>query len=98
MMFCHTVLLEFYDPKYPSKTDFVQQQCDYLKAEISELQEIFFKRNVYERGNEYTHAIVALFANSDDHDAYQVHPAHTLVRERVKDAIKSVLVLDYEVT
>lgn len=95
-MFHHVVLLEFHDPNSMEQIEFMREQTEFLGREISEVVHIEFKKNLADRGREFTHAIIASFESSQKHDAYQVHPAHLLVKERIKDTIKSLLVLDYE--
>lgn len=96
-MFHHVVLLEFHRPNDPGAIAFMREQCDFMKAHIPELLEIQFEKNIADRGKPYTHAILTRFHSSADHDVYQAHSAHVLVKERIKDTIKSLLVLDYEV-
>jgi hypothetical protein len=96
-MFHHVVLLEFSKPNDPAQIAFMQEQCDFMKAEITQLLEIGLHENVSDRGQQYTHAIITRFDSSHDHDLYQAHPAHVLVKQRIKNTINSLLVFDYEV-
>lgn len=96
-MFHHVVLLEFHDPTDTQQIEFMREQTQFLGEEISELVHIEFRKNIADRGREFSHAIIASFESAQKHDAYQVHPAHLLVKDRIKSTIKSLLVLDYEV-
>ena len=97
-MFHHVVLLEFCDPEDAQQIEFMREQCEFLDAEIEQLLHIEFRKNLADRGREFTHAIITQFQSAQKHDEYQIHPAHLLVKDRIKNTIKSLLVLDYEQT
>lgn len=96
-MFCHSVYFWLRDDLSPTELTTFQDGIDSLRR-IETVQHGFIgvpaatDRAIIERG--YSHALVLLFADSEAHDAYQVHPVHDAFRRNCATFWSRIVIYD----
>ena len=93
-MFIHTVLMRLSAQADAAFHHQVQLYCQRIRAECPGLHSYWYGRNEADRHGGFEYAVVALFASSADHDAYQVSAAHQAMKTYMRPYIVELLALD----
>lgn len=80
-MIIHTALFKWKPEVAPETIDKLIGDIRALKNQIPQIVDIYAGENFSKWAKEYTHAVVVIFKNKKDLDAYRSHPAHKPVAD-----------------
>ena len=95
-MINHIVLLKFKPEVKESDIEDLEKHMDDLPNSIAEIHSYEFGRDVVRSERSYDFGLIALFANTEALNRYQVHPDHLVVLKKVKNMCNSVITVDLE--
>lgn len=95
-MFHHVVLMKFTSAADRSFHDEVEQFSERLRRTTPRLERYVYRPNGATRSDGLTHVILATFATSADHDAYQASPLHQEMKAYMTPFIERIVVADLD--
>lgn len=93
-MFYHVVLMRLTDADDAFLTR-VREYGARIRGELPYVRDYRFGRNVAARAKGYDWAVIGTFANSADHDRYQVSTLHQDMKAFMTPHIADIVVCDY---
>jgi hypothetical protein len=94
-MFHHTVLMQLSDADEAFFSR-VAEFCQRIVDELPFVRAYHFGRNVASRGRHFEWAVISVFDSSEDHDRYQVSPAHQAMKAFMDRHIADLIVCDFD--
>ncbi|PLX89214.1 MAG: stress responsive alpha-beta barrel domain-containing protein [Desulfuromonas sp.] len=95
-MLTHIVLFKFKPETTQDQVDRLTEGLGALPAQIAEIQEFRFGRDLIRSERSYDLGLISGFADLDAMQRYQVHPEHQKVVTLVKQIASSVVAVDFE--
>ncbi|MBW1821436.1 MAG: Dabb family protein [Deltaproteobacteria bacterium] len=95
-MLNHIVLIKFKPGIKESDIEDLEKHMDDLPNSINEIHTYEFGRDVVHSERSYDFGLIALFANTEALNRYQVHPDHLVVVEKLKNICDSIITVDLE--
>jgi hypothetical protein len=94
----HIVLFAFKDTVPPAERDALVEAVRLLRTKVSSLRSLEVGENISPaRAQGYTHVLVETFDDRDGLAAYAIHPDHSPVLARIRDAVSQLVAVDLEV-
>lgn len=94
-MFHHVVMVGFALPLAAQDRRFILDRCRRIEDSVAGVLAMRFVENRSARSPQFTHALVAQFADEAAHDRYQANPLHDELRQKFAELKKEMAVLDY---
>ena len=95
-MLKHVVFFKFKKGTPESAIVEIEKGLGGLPGLISEIREFKFGRDVVHSERSYDFALVSAFANIEEMNRYQIHPAHQAVVAKIREVSESILAVDFE--
>jgi len=95
-MFHHVVLMKFSAAADQAFHDRVEMYAQLLRRTTRNMDRYVYRPNLASRSDGLTHVIIATFASSADHDAYQVSPTHQEMKAYMSPFIERIVVADVD--
>jgi hypothetical protein len=95
-MFIHAVLMRLSDGADDAFHRKVDDFVNRIRAELPYIREYYYGKNLANRANGLTWAVVGLFESSSDHDRYQVSPIHQEMKAYMTPYIDAIVACDME--
>ncbi len=93
-MFLHVVLMAFNERANAQFDQRVREYCERARAECEGLLFYDFCRNIADRADGLSHAVIGGFRDAEAHDRYQVAPVHLEMKEYMQHYIARLTVFD----
>ena len=94
-MLNHIVLIKFKKDAPEKDIQDMQNLLEELPNKIFEIHSYEFGRDIIHSDRSYDFALVALFANTESLNRYQVHPEHEVVLKKLGSISESVVTVDF---
>jgi hypothetical protein len=95
-MFTHIVLMKFTPQADAHFHARVQEYAVRLRRELAYVKAWDLVPNVASRAQGFSHAVIATFASSADHDRYQDSPVHQEMKKFMTPYFADLIACDYE--
>jgi hypothetical protein len=95
-MFIHTVLMRLSDDVDDAFHRKVDDYVSRVRTELACVCQYFYGRNLADRANGLTWAVVGMFDSSADHDRYQVSAVHQEMKAYMSPFIVEIIACDME--
>ena len=94
-MLNHIVLIKFKQDTPEKDIQDMQNLLEELPNKIFEIHSYEFGRDIIHSDRSYDFALVALFANTEALNRYQIHPEHRVVLKKLGSISESVVTVDF---
>jgi hypothetical protein len=94
-MLKHIVLMKFKKGTGEAQIADLEKGLAGLPGAITEIAGYEFGRDIVRSERSYDFALVSAFADRDALMRYQVHPAHQVVLQQVREICESILAVDF---
>mgnify|MGYP000956344290 CR=1 FL=1 len=95
-MLKHIVIMKFKTGVTEEQVQDIMISLGALPGKIPQIRHFEFGTDILKSERSYDFALVAAFDDIASLKAYQLHPEHLPVLEKVKNACETILVVDYE--
>lgn len=95
-MFIHTVLMRLSDDADDAFHRKVDGYVGRVRSELTCVRQYFYGKNLADRANGFTWAVVGMFDSSADHDRYQVSAVHQEMKAYMSPFIVEIIACDME--
>jgi len=95
-MLKHIVVMKFKAGVTEGQIQDIKNSLGTLPGKITQIRHFEFGRDVLKTERSYDFALVSAFDDLDSLKAYQLHPEHLPVLEKVRNACETILAVDYE--
>ncbi|MFC1877121.1 Dabb family protein [Thermodesulfobacteriota bacterium] len=94
-MLNHIVLIKFKKEAPEKDIQDMENLLEELPNKIFEIHSYEFGRDIIHSDRSYDFALIALFANTESLNRYQVHPEHQAVLKKLGSISESVVTVDF---
>jgi len=94
-MLNHIVLIKFKKGTPDKDIQDLETLLEELPNKILEIHSYEFGRDIIHSGRSYDFALIALFANLESLQRYQIHPDHQIVLGKLQSISESVFTVDF---